>query len=120
MPWRLILTIAIFIIFMIFAAFNLDEANRCNISFGFKEFENIPVFLTVFFSFVAGLVCATPLVFHIRKRRDEKPSKIKSKKKSYDEPIEMEPVEPVADEKLKLDAMSARERFFANRRSGKK
>jgi len=118
MPWRLILTIVIFIIFMIFAAFNLGDANRCDISFGFKEFKQVPVFLTVFFSFVTGFICATPLVLHMRKKRGDKP--VKKMKKSFDEPGEMVPVEPEIDENIKQDALSARERFFAKRRGVKK
>ncbi|MCL2196958.1 MAG: hypothetical protein FWB77_05025 [Treponema sp.] len=112
MPWRLILTLVIFIIFVIFAAFNLD--NRCNISFGFKEFEQVPVFMTVFFSFVVGLICALPMVLHIRKKRENKPAKT-GKKKLFEKPAEMEAYEPIEDEQVKIDALSARERFFAKR-----
>ncbi|MCL2210647.1 MAG: hypothetical protein FWB95_01860 [Treponema sp.] len=120
MPWRLIIAIIVFIIFMIFAAFNLDDANRCNISFGFKEIESVPVFLTVFFSFVTGFICATPLILHIRKKHDDKPAKAKAKKKAADEPADMDFIEPEADDNIKQDALSARERFFAKRRGGKK
>jgi len=117
MPWRLIIAIIVFIIFMIFAAFNLD--NRCNISFGFKVIEQVPVFITVFFSFIVGLLCALPLVLHIRKKRNDK--LLKLKKRIFDEPADMEPIEPSSiDENIKQDALSARERFFAKRRSGKK
>ena len=71
MPWRLILFIAVFVVFLVFITFNLD--NRCDISFGFKSFENVPVFLTVFSSFVAGLVCSLPFALWAtgRKRRQK-------------------------------------------------
>jgi len=116
MPWRLIIAIIVFIIFMIFAAFNLD--NRCNISFGFTVIEQVPVFITVFFSFVVGLFCALPLALQIRKKRADKPAK--SKKKAAEEPAEMETFEPAEDEQIKQDAALARERFFSNRRGNKK
>ena len=77
MPWRLILFIAVFAVFLVFVTFNLD--NRCDISFGFKRFENVPVFITVFSSFVTGLVCSLPFaLWAAGKRRRQKASKDKT------------------------------------------
>jgi uncharacterized integral membrane protein len=67
MPWRLIGFIILFGIFLVFIVFNLD--NRCNISFGFRVFSEVPVFLTVFSSFAVGMLCALPFAFGIRKKR---------------------------------------------------
>ena len=65
MPWRLLVFIAVFGLFLAFIAFNLD--NRCDISFGFTVISDIPVFLTIFSSFVLGLVCTLPFVIRARK-----------------------------------------------------
>ena len=68
MPWRLIVFIAVFAVFLVFIAFNLE--NKCDISFGFAKLSDVPVFITIFTSFVLGLLCALPLVFHIKKRKE--------------------------------------------------
>ena len=68
---RLILFILIFAIFLAFIVFNLD--NKCDISVGFMTFKETPVFLSAFFSFIAGMVFAVPLVFSFGRKR-KKPS----------------------------------------------
>jgi uncharacterized integral membrane protein len=80
MPWRLIGFIVIFAIFVVFMMLNLE--NRCDISFGFKVFEKIPVFVTIFFSFIVGLLCALPLAFYMKRKskgsfEKDKESKLK-------------------------------------------
>ena len=70
MPWRLIQFIILFAVFLLFIIFNLE--NRCDISFGFTKVANVPVFLTVFCTFIAGLLCAFPFVLAFRPRRKEK------------------------------------------------
>ena len=67
---RLILFILIFAIFLAFIVLNLD--NKCDINIGFHKYEGIPVFLSIFFSFIFGMLFALPLVFSFRKRK--KPS----------------------------------------------
>jgi len=69
MPWRLITVIVIFAVFLAFITFNLE--NRCNINFGFTEFTDVPVFLTVFFSFALGLFCTLPFVIRALNKRKE-------------------------------------------------
>jgi len=61
MPWRLIVFILVFSVFLAFVTFNLD--NRCDVNFGFTVIPGVPVFLTVFISFVFGLVCTLPFIF---------------------------------------------------------
>jgi uncharacterized integral membrane protein len=73
MPWRLIGFILLFGIFLVFIVFNLD--NRCNINFGFRVFSEVPVFLTVFTSFIVGMLCTLPFAFAIRKKRKDKAGK---------------------------------------------
>ena len=68
MPWRLIIFVAIFTVFMVFVMFNLE--NRCDISFGFAKISDVPVFITIFTSFILGLSCAIPLVLHFKKRKE--------------------------------------------------
>jgi uncharacterized integral membrane protein len=67
MPWRLIVSIVVFAIFLTFITFNLD--NRCDINLGFAKFSNVPVFLTVFTSFVFGLLCALPIAYRLKGMR---------------------------------------------------
>ena len=117
MPWRLILFIVIFAVFLVFITINLD--NRCNINIGFAQFEGVPIFLTVFISFFLGLICATPLFLHLsKKKKSAFPQKVKIQ---ADEPPPGKLNDAEFDEKIKKDAASARERLFAKReaRGGK-
>ena len=75
MPWRLILFIIVFAVFLVFITFNLD--NRCDLSFGVFKFEKVPVFITVFTSFFLGLVCSLPFVLFAKRKRGEKTKKEK-------------------------------------------
>ncbi len=72
MPWRLLGFILLFAIFLVFIGFNLE--NSCTISFGFTEFEQVPVYLTTFASFIFGMLCAIPFVlsFKLKKKSKQK------------------------------------------------
>jgi uncharacterized integral membrane protein len=70
MPWRLIGFILLFGIFLVFIAFNLG--NKCDINFGFRVFQEVPVFLTAFASFILGMFCAIPFVFSLRRKKKDK------------------------------------------------
>ncbi|WP_461245805.1 hypothetical protein [Treponema sp. R6D11] len=117
MPWRLILFIVIFAIFLAFITVNLD--NRCNINIGFAQFEGVPIFLTVFISFFLGLVCATPLFLHLSKKK--KSGFSRKGKSQNDDPSPAKLTDAEFDEKIKQDAALARERLFAKKeaRNGK-
>ncbi|MCL2804498.1 MAG: hypothetical protein FWD26_00980 [Treponema sp.] len=104
MPWRLIVFIAVFALFLVFITFNLE--NKCDISFGFAKLEQVPIFITIFTMFVLGFICALPLVIHIKKRK--KSTKKETKPNYIDTPVE-------PDDKIKQDAALARERFLKNR-----
>ena len=67
MPWRLIVSIVIFAVFLAFITLNLD--NRCDVNLGFAKFSNVPVFITIFSSFVLGLLCALPVVYRFKNSR---------------------------------------------------
>ncbi|MDR0503916.1 MAG: hypothetical protein LBH16_11415 [Treponema sp.] len=99
MPWRLVIFIILLTPFLIFIAFNLN--NRCDISFGFTVFKEVPVFITIFCSFVLGMVFTLPLIFTAGRKRRGQP---KISAESSD------------NEKIKQDAAAARERFFSKRR----
>ena len=64
---RLIAFIFIFAIFIIFIVLNLG--NKSDVSFGFKTFNDIPVFITAFSSFVLGMLFTLPFVFFWRKEK---------------------------------------------------
>jgi uncharacterized integral membrane protein len=71
MPWRLIGFILLALVFLAFIGLNLE--NRCDISFGFYTFSQVPVFLTAFSTLVLGMLLSLPLVisFRSKSRRDE-------------------------------------------------
>jgi uncharacterized integral membrane protein len=103
MPWRLIIFIVIFAIFLAFITFNLE--NKCNISFGFTALRDVPVFITIFSSFSLGLICAFPLVMHIKHKHKEPKHEKKAEK------------EPVIDCTAKpIDPKAARKKFFLRKR----
>ena len=103
MPYRLIIAIVIFAVFMVFITFNLD--NRCDINFGITKIEGVPVFITVFISFILGLFCTLPIAIHAMKKfRKHRNS---NSEKTYTAPV---------NEKIKEDAARAREKFFLKRK----
>ena len=69
MPWRLIITLILFGIIMAFVGFNLD--NKADISFGFYTLRNIPVFVSLFVSFIAGALLMAPFTIGKRKKKDK-------------------------------------------------
>ncbi|GHT87008.1 hypothetical protein FACS1894137_13450 [Spirochaetia bacterium] len=73
MPWRLIGLVLVFIIFLAFTGFNLN--NRCDISFVFWTAKELPVFLPIFASFVLGLLCSIPFAISIDRKRAKKDGK---------------------------------------------
>jgi len=123
MPWRLIIGIVIFAVFLVFVAFNIE--NRCDISFGFTKIQDVPVFFTIFASFAMGLLCSLPLIFHIRHKNTKAPQTGKKSKKDLqlnNEDIQNDdyhiPAESETSEKIKKDAAEAKKRFFSKRRGG--
>ena len=115
MPWRLIIMIIVVAVFLVFITFNLD--NRCEINFFGAKIPEVPVFITIFISFVIGLLSSIPLVLLI----------LRKYRKKYQEmreipvvPAYVEPELPVkvpADENIKKDAAEAKKRFLSKRRS---
>jgi uncharacterized membrane protein YciS (DUF1049 family) len=81
MPWRLIGFIIIFALFIVFITLNLD--NRCNISFHFVVFQDVPIFLTVFFAFALGLISSVPYIISVKLRKGKQGNERPSNKKLY-------------------------------------
>jgi len=108
MPWRLIIFIAVFAVFLVFISFNLE--NKCDISFGFAKLTEVPVFITIFTSFILGLLCSLPLLMHIKKSRAEKPHKNIKANIDDSESSSGEPIDPA----------EARKRFRARHGDKKK
>lgn len=81
MPWRLLVLIVVFGILLGFIGFNLN--NTCDLSLGFKVFEGVPVYLTVFASFMLGMVSSLPFLIlgslkkKMKKEKTPKPTKEK-------------------------------------------
>jgi uncharacterized integral membrane protein len=76
MPWRLIGFLTILTLFLIFAGFNTQLVT---INFGPLKIENIPMFVSLFFSFLAGAFIAVPFsLLSSAKKRKQKEEKINS------------------------------------------
>ena len=58
MPWRLIVILLFFSLVIVFIGFNLD--NTATVSFGFHEFRDVPVFVSLFIAFISGAVVTLP------------------------------------------------------------
>ena len=71
MPIRLIGTIILLILVTIFAGVNVDH--KCDITFIFYTFHEVPVFMTVFVSFAIGAILMIPFTLGRKKRESQKP-----------------------------------------------
>lgn len=85
------------IIAAVFTGFNLE--NSCDINFGFKRFEQVPVFLTILFSFLAGALITLPFTFGKKRVKAAASVSVKKEKKSKDKEILL-PQNPAADEQM--------------------
>jgi hypothetical protein len=105
MPWRLILCILILALVLGFIGFNLE--NRCDISFGPRGIKALtisqaPVYLTVFTSFILGMLCSLPLVISFRPKKAKGPEKPK-KGRTKDAPADPPPLPPADDGTYGID-----------------
>ena len=75
---RIIVFIVIFAVFICFMILNLD--NKCDISFGFTELSDIPIFLSALSSFTLGMLVTIPMLLTRRKGRKKDELKKPSKK----------------------------------------
>ena len=75
MPWRLIGFILCIVFVTVFIGFNLD--NSCNISFGFYELKDVPIFFSLMASFLLGVMVVLP--FTLVKKQSKKTKQLKDK-----------------------------------------
>lgn len=75
MPWRLILFLVVLTIFALFAGFNVN--NAADISVGFHTFKGVPVFISIFFSFLIGALVVLPFAFGRRLKKRTSVPKMK-------------------------------------------
>jgi uncharacterized integral membrane protein len=54
----------VLVLALLFIGANLD--NRCNVSIGVYVWHDVPVFLSMLFSFVVGMLCMVPIMLRIR------------------------------------------------------
>jgi uncharacterized integral membrane protein len=96
MPWRLIGFIVLFVVFLVFIGFNLE--NRCDISFGFFKLSGIPVYLTAFTSFALGMIWAIPYIISFRFKRkpgeNTKDGFLKKQEPKKDQPTDADEILP--------------------------
>lgn len=75
MPWKLVSFLAALILAAFFIGFNLE--NRCDVSFVFYTFRDIPIFVSLLFAFVAGAIAVIPFFVGARIRRSSKAASAK-------------------------------------------
>lgn len=73
MPWKLVLSIAVLSIVLIFIGFNLD--NRCDISLVFVKFKSVSIVITMLSFYLLGLLTALLLTVRKKITRQGKPSR---------------------------------------------
>ena len=64
---RIIIFIVIFAIFICFIILNLE--NKCDISYGFNKFSEVPIYLSTLISFTLGMLITIPLLLTRKKRQ---------------------------------------------------
>lgn len=86
----LIGTLIVVIVVTVFAGFNKDYT--CSINLLYRTFDNVPVFLAIMASFVAGVIVALPYVFVRRHARKVKIEKAEKQVESNEKVSEAKPV----------------------------
>lgn len=85
MPWRLLIFLLIMTLVIFFAGFNIN--NEADISFGFYTIKDVPIFISLFISFLLGAFIMLPFTIFKKKpskKKIEKEEK-KEKKKAEEE-----------------------------------
>ena len=75
---RLICIFLVFALFLVFIVLNLD--NKSDVNLGFHTFNEVPVYITVFFSIFIGMLISIPLIAILTKRKNSPPEAKPSKK----------------------------------------
>ena len=113
MPIKLIGTIILLILVTIFAGVNLD--NKCDITFVFYTFKDIPVFMTVIISFAIGAVFMLPFTFGRGKKKNCPKTEDKAASESKEQPKKA----PATESKTLFDFKIKREKTEDKKKSKK-
>ncbi len=70
MPGKLFYFLTVLIVIIVFMAVNLN--NSCDISVVFYHFKDVPIFLSMMFSFVLGILASLPFLFGSGKKKEKK------------------------------------------------
>ncbi len=73
MPWRMIIFLLILAVVVFFAGFNIT--NVSDISFGFYTVKDVPIFISLFVSFLVGTLVTLPFVVGKRRKKSQKTPK---------------------------------------------
>lgn len=79
MPWKLIFFLVLMGLVVFFAGFNLD--NSSDVSFGFRTFEDVPIFLSLAIAFFGGAAVTLPFSFRKYLSKRARPPKLKKENK---------------------------------------
>ena len=102
MPWRLIGIIAVFALLLGFIGLNLE--NTSNLHLGFKEFDNVPVYITVFASFLLGLAFSIPFfVSKTLKKHKEELAKIQAMQSQLSSAINSQQPQALSEDQASSD-----------------
>lgn len=70
MPWKFVFFLSGLLIAAFFLGYNLE--NRCDISFVFYTFREVPIFVSLLFAYVAGAVSILPFLLFRKKKTGKK------------------------------------------------
>ena len=102
MPWRLIGIITILALLLGFIGINLE--NTSNLHLGFKEFNSVPVYITVFASFLLGLAFSIPFfVSKTLKKHKEELAKIQAMQSQLASPNQVQQSKASTEDQPSID-----------------
>lgn len=67
MPWRLLAFLFVLLAITFFIGFNLD--NRCDVSFIFYKYADVPIFVSLLFAYAAGALTVIPFFLASGKKK---------------------------------------------------
>ncbi|MBQ7611700.1 MAG: DUF1049 domain-containing protein [Spirochaetaceae bacterium] len=82
MSGKAIYFIVVLLIFGLFASVNIQ--NVVTVNFGFKTFENVPVFIFALFSFLVGFLLTVPFFISSKKNTSKHESHLSPKREESD------------------------------------
>jgi len=98
MPWRMIGLVLLLVLVAAFATLNLS--NRTDVSLGFHVFRDVPIFMSLFVAFLAGILAMVPYTIAQGRRGRRTRAvgagrpEVRGKLRTPEEPAEVEGKEP--------------------------